>query len=285
MSIRIVFSFLALFFSQLCTASLFPVVTSVKIDPSNTEYIQLIITSQLMDIGPLGDVLVKDYYTGGAGGNKGNFGIVTSIDEKSSTVAFAYGSEADMVTGIDENMTLSEAGLYAWNHGLAGNNIIKLHSTLTHQRFSASCVGFGFGPTPGLVLFEAAVNYPANGCLQAPPPYEYCEFALPQITHDHKNVLTTAKTSRVITGISIECTSLPMSVRLIFGQDTLQLAPGVISKLVFRDMKGIDYPSGSIFELKDRWNAEVTIKSTLSISPDADAGSYEASTIVYMEYP
>lgn len=31
----------------------------------------------------------------------------------------------------------------------------------------------------------------------------------------------------------------------------------------------------------------MNIKSTLSISPDADAdaGSYEASTIIYIEYP
>ncbi|QIX94375.1 hypothetical protein [Cedecea sp. FDAARGOS_727] len=120
MSIRIVFSFLVLLFSQLCTASLFPMVTSVKIDPSNTEHIQLIITSQLMDIGPLGDILVKDYYTGGGGGNNGNFGIVTTTKDKSSTTIYAYGSKENMLTGIDENMTISEAGLYAWNHGLSG---------------------------------------------------------------------------------------------------------------------------------------------------------------------
>ncbi|WP_227317770.1 hypothetical protein [Cedecea davisae] len=284
MSIRIIFSFLALMFSPFCTASLFPVVTSVKIDPSNTEYIQLIITSQLMDIGPLGDVLVKDYYTGTAGGNKGNFGIVTSIGQKSPTIAYAYGSEVDMVTGIDENMTLSEAGLYAWNHGLAGNSIIKMHSTLTHQQFSVSCVGFGFGPPPGVLSFRAAVDYPANACLQAPPPYEYCEFLNPHITQDHKTILTTAKTSQVISGMSIKCTT-DISVRLLIGQDTLELAPGVISKLVFRDMKGNDYPSGSIFELTDDWRTGVNIKSTLSISPDADAGHYEASTVVYIEYP
>lgn len=285
MSIRIIFSFLTLMFSPFCTASLFPVVTSVKIDSSNTEYIQLIITSQLMDIGPLGDVLVKDYYTGEGGSNEKNFGIVTTIKDKSTNIYYVYGSGENMLTDIDENMTISEAGLYAWNHGLAGNSIIKMHSTLTHQRFSASCVGFGFGPTPGLVAFETAVNYPANACLQAPPPYEYCEFSNPSITTDHKTILTTTKTSQVIYGMSIDCTSLPMSVRLIIGQDTLQLAPGVISKLVFRDMKGNDYPSGSIFELTDKWHGEVNIKSTLSISPDADAGSYEASTVVYIEYP
>lgn len=282
MSIRIVFSFLVLLFSQLCNASLFPMVTSVKINPSNTEYIQLIITSQLMDIGPLGDILVKDYYAGVAGGNNGNFGIVTKTKDKSSTTIYAYGSKENMLTGIDENMTISEAGLYAWNHGLSGQKTIKLDSNSTHERFSALCVGFGFGPTPGVALYEAAVNYPANGCLQAPPPYEYCEFGIPQITQDYKNVLTTAKTSQVISGMAINCTA-EIGVRLIIGQDTLQLAPGVISKLVF-NKNGTDYPGGSIFNLKSGANV-MNIKSTLSISPDADAGSYEASTIIYIEYP
>jgi hypothetical protein len=137
----------------------------------------------------------------------------------------------------------------------------------------SECVGF---------VYQASTNelhnmnhYIGGVCNAAPPADEWCEITTPTVTLDHGMLVMGYGTpTEVVERASVMCTA-PMTLKIKFGTDVLELGTGVKATL--------DVPGGSDLEAP-AGDSTFQIRSKLTVLPDSTPGEYSGQTIVTLQY-
>ncbi len=137
------------------------------------------------------------------------------------------------------------------------------------------CVGFIAIPR-GNAPWSQAI-YPPGSCVYAPPGREWCEFVTPGVVLDHGTIsVGDTAPSQVTASVPVNCTA-PMTIRLSLGSDVLALGKGVESRVSVPEAGG----GGKV--VLHAGDNPITLQSDLSLT-GADAGTYSAATVLYIQY-
>lgn len=137
------------------------------------------------------------------------------------------------------------------------------------------CLAYALIDKPGgdWPLWSTAMIPP--GACQSPPPFpEWCKITSGQITIDHGSINVGSDMKKISKDIVLNCSS-SMTVILRLSQDSLELSPGVRSRLTLPNNGRITAVSG---------DNHTTITSELALSAGATPGKYQKSTVLSVNY-
>lgn len=255
--------------SGISHASQYPLADSIiaTINQSNTE---LNFDLSPVDVGSAGD---RKLNTFGYAGLTIALGF-TQMDRNTGQFIFLHGRCNKKYTSPSEqgSVTVSEAGMQIYKS--CG---FKYFSYKTVPDEEIGCVGVGIYNSDIEHPNVGEVYFPQGLCMSIPPVDQTCEIRNSIVTFDHGTLNVNNEKGQFDIKddeLSVYCTA-PTLLNVNFMQNTLVLAPGVISEL--------SIPGGNENQLP-RGNSVIPIKSTLSIEASAKPGEFETNTVVFIEY-
>lgn len=241
-------SLLAVGWSGLCSAGLFPVPT---------------------------DISVGVEMQGLVGFNKYTVSSVRLVEDSDADLVLIWGGQVGLaaynrfmgwtfageLVKADGQKTYGELAMLAWSRGV--NTVSGVNSA-----FPPECIAFIRTPT----------NYPINysHCGNVGQSFESCDVSQKDIELNH-GIISRTGTFTTTSPIEFTCTS-GMNVKLIITNPKLQLGAGLTSALSIDGVR-----DGQQLYLKRGMNTMV-IRSELT-NTAAVVGQYSASTILYVVYP
>ncbi|CUZ26643.1 hypothetical protein I5K87_19525 [Serratia marcescens] len=142
------------------------------------------------------------------------------------------------------------------------------------------CVGYAWGVAAPISRPWESVIFPPGTCTYVPPGRDWCQIVTPEVVLDHGQLSILpngTQMSNKTADMDIDCTS-PMSVRVVFGDDVVNLGVGIQSSLkLARENKD------GFISLNAGVNHEV-VSSDLTIQKFASSGDYSGSTVVFITY-
>lgn len=251
------------------TAAPYPVVTSIRTTITSSTSALYDVTLDILDVPGASQPVPAGWLVG--------FGHRHDAFPGGSDTARVSGDYAICAAGIECGVkakagdTMSSAALRAFSK--------SARSGVAQHRGKGNggeCVGY-LGVRISGVPWSQAI-FPPGTCVYAPPGRDWCEITEPTLEIDHGSIrLTNGGTDQKKEPVTVNCTA-PMTMKLVFGQDILTLAPGIKSKLTTQ------FPGGTQWVRMRAGDNLGSVVSGLSLQ-GAKAGTYSASTIMYVIYP
>ncbi|EPM1538078.1 hypothetical protein [Serratia ureilytica] len=154
---------------------------------------------------------------------------------------------------------------------------IKMNTLVKHTGPRVGeCIGVVYSPIKGSPVPWSSLIFPPGSCVWAPPAKEWCEVITPSITLEHGILVVGTGRNDAVSNVTIDCTA-QMKVKISFDKDIVLLSNGAKSKLT------VPNSSNGWVNLKAGGN-NAEVKSTIEINGDVDAGPFQGSSVVYLEY-
>ncbi|CAI2473328.1 Uncharacterised protein [Serratia proteamaculans] len=261
------FFLITFFFCPMSTiAGLYPVMVEVNTQITSPSSAIYHIKQQLVEIGEASEMSVPT-----------NGYIIMGHRHFESATSSYWTSGNDMIySRMRVGQTVGDGARELYNTKGKGKNTLQ---HVNGPNNFGECVGYAWGSSAPISKPWESVVFPPGTCTYVPPGNEWCQILTPEVTLDHGQLSilpSGAQVSNEKADIAIECTS-PMSVRVIFGEDVVNLGAGVQSSL------SLPKASGGLILLNGGVNHEI-ISSDLLIQKFASPGDYSGSTIVYINY-
>nr|WP_314266589.1 hypothetical protein [uncultured Moellerella sp.] len=212
-------------------SSLYPILSDIKVKHITSSYDEITFTQMLVDIGPAGDVLIRD------SGNDTYMGLGTVWGGNGGNYHFYQAKNPTLVKRGD---TFSTAALRVY---YGGHSKVTMMNSSQDGHAIGNCVGYAATiPTFGSSWINGTY-YPVGLCVRLPPVGEWCKMTTPALVLDHGRLsVEEAAGHSASDKLNIACsTGTALTLRLMNSQKYVLLSGGARSD-IFVDGQAIGGP-------------------------------------------